>query len=252
MKKSTIALFFAIALAVLSVIAVRNYLVKKKEDIEKGTKTVKILVADALIKPGDRLMESQVRTFEIVEKSFLPEFILASEKRQYVGQKAVKEIRRDRALLKQYFKEEVVERVVTITPGRRIATVSVNPVTGIAGLISPGDHVDVVVTFRGSGQGGSTATVTLFHDVTVFAVDDITQVAYRAGRSRRGVESLYATVTLLLHPPEVELLVYAQANGEITLSKRAPVDSTFKRLPGVDPSTFGSLVDEAQRMRSGH
>jgi pilus assembly protein CpaB len=251
MKKSTIALFFAIALSVLAVIAVRRYLVQKTEDIEKGTQTVKILVAAALIKPGDRLSENQVRTFEIALKTYLPEFILATDRKQFLGQKAVKEVRRDRALLKQYFREEIRERVVIITPGRRIATVSVNPVSGIAGLITPGDHVDVLVTFRGGGQGGATSTMTLFQDVTVFAVDDITRVAYRIGRNRSGRGSSYATVTLLLLPAEVELLVYAQANGEMTLTKRAPVDSATRRLAGVDPSSFPGLMDEAHRLRSG-
>ncbi len=256
MKKSTIALFFALALAVLAVIAVRKYLVQKSEEMEVGRKKVAILVADEVIKPGDRLAENQIAVKKIDEEFLLTEFILESDKRNYIGKTVVKEVRRGNALLTPYFKEEMVERVVTITAGSRIATVSVNPVTGISGLISPGDHVDVLVTFRGGSKEASTGpaarTLTLFHDIMVFAVDDVTRVAYKAGRSKRGMESGYSTVTLLLLPNEIELLVYAQACGEVTLSKRSSADSVSSKLAGVDPSTFHNLVDEAQRKRGSN
>ncbi len=257
MKKSTIALFFALALAVLAVIMVRKWIVQKTEELDKGKKTVSVLIADEIIKPGDRLAENQVKGFKIDESTLLPEMILESDRRNYIGKTVIKEVRRGNALLVQYFREESVERVVTITQGSRIATINVSPVTGISGLVSPGDHVDVLVTFRGGAKadsqaGPSARTMTVFHDVMVFAIDDVTRVAYKAARSRSSMESSYSTVTLLLYPHEVELLVYAQACGEITLSKRSSSDAASPKLTGVDTSTFSSLVDEAQRRRGGN
>jgi pilus assembly protein CpaB len=252
MKKSTIALFFAVALAVLAVIAVRKYLVQKEKEIEQATDTVKVLIANEVIEPGDKLAENQVETREIPERMLLPEMILLSEKRQYLGQRAVKRILRGATLLEQYFRtEEGIERTMTVVRGKRIATINVNPVTGIAGLITPGDHVDVMITFRGQGgASGGGRTQTLFHDVTVFATDDVTRIGYRRNRSR-SVQNQYATVTLLLFPQEVELLVYAMSNGEISLAKRSSTDPDIPKLTGVDPSTFQSLVDEAQGLRGG-
>jgi pilus assembly protein CpaB len=256
MKKSTLALAFAVILAVLAVVAVRNYLTQEKKEIRKGTRTVKVLVAAETIPPHEPVRRSWVEEFEIPERCLLDEMVLATDTGRIQGKKSAKEILRGKLLLEPYFREAGPTHRVTIPDGMRIITVAVNSVTGIAGLISPGDYIDVIWTNRtGEGGGGaaSESTMTLFSQILVYAVDDISTVGYRAGRRgrSRAAASTYTTVTLLLFPLECELLTFARSQGELTLTKRAPTDGGSPRSPGVDASHVGDLIDSARQKRQG-
>ena len=255
MKKSTLALAFAVVLAVLAVVAVRRYLEGQKQDIKKGSNTVKILVAKETIPSGERLARKWVEEKEIPQFCLLQEMVLDSQADLVLGKKPKRDIARDRILLLDDFTEEAPRARVSIPPGRRIATVGVNSVTGISGLISPGDYIDVLWTNRGGmkqGGGGSESALTLFHMVQVFAVDDITAVGYAAEMRVRGGgrgPTPYTTVTLVLYPLECEILAFSLSQGEITLVKRAPTDVSAPLSPGVDGSHFDTLLEQARKNR---
>ncbi|MHC5080602.1 MAG: Flp pilus assembly protein CpaB [Planctomycetota bacterium] len=254
MKKSTLALAFAVILAVLAVVAVRQYLTREKKEIEKGTRMVPILVATETIPAHKTVLRSWVAPYEIPEKCLLDEMVLAAHTERILGKKSSKTILRGQMLLEPYFKEEVRTHRLAITDGMRIITVGVNAVTGIAGLVSPGDFVDVIWTYRGNVQAGGASTestMTLFGQAQVYAVDDITTIGYRAAsRSQtRGPVTPYTTVTLLLFPLECELLTYALSQGEITLAKRSPTDGLSPPSPGIDGSHLDDLVNQARDIR---
>lgn len=254
MKKSTLALVFAVILAVLAVVAARNYLTKEKQEIEKGTRLVPILIAADTISPDETVRLSHVENFEIPEKCLLKEMILPTHSGRIMGKRPSREIRRGDLLLESYFTEREQLSKVVITDGMRIATVGVNSVSGVAGLVAPGDYVDVIWTYRGNAGaagGGSESALTLFSQVLVYAVDDVTTVGYRAerqGRSR-GPVTPYNTVTLLLFPLECELLTFAKSQGEVTLVKRSPTDGSSPPSPGVDGSHLDELLGQARNTR---
>jgi pilus assembly protein CpaB len=254
MRKSTLALAFAVILAVLAVVAVRRYLQGQKEDIQKAERKVDIWVADEAIPSGTPLERRMVRTHAIPEDCLLPQMVTPSKSDLVLRKKSKTDILRDHIILLDQFTEEAPRARVTIPPGRRIATVGVNSVTGISGLISPGDYVDVIWTNRSAskeGAGGRESALTIFNAVQVFAVDDIITVGYMQemrGRSGRG-PTPYTTVTLVLYPLECEILVFALSQGEITLVKRAPTDPGAPLSPGVDQSQVDKLLEQARKNR---
>lgn len=255
MRKSTMALVFAVILAVLAVVAVRQYLVREKEEIESERAMVTILVAGEPLPAGERVARSQVQPFEIPQSCLLQEMVTATDTDLIVGKRPVKTVGRGDLILMPYFLEEARTARMMIPEGKRIATVGVNSVTGIAGLISPGDYVDVIWTWRGAASSGGTATEstqTLFTQVQVFSIDDVTTIGYSPStRGRRGgPSSAYATVTLILYPLECELLTFAASQGEITLVKRSPTDVTAPPSPGIDASTAEQLLQQAKDQRS--
>lgn len=255
MKKSTLALAFAVVLAILAVVAVRQYLVKEKEEIKKGTRMVPILLAAETIPADQPVRRSQMEEFEIPERCLLDEMILATDLDRIRGKKPAKDILRGKMLLEPYFREATAAAKVAIRDGMRIMTIGVNSVSGIAGLISPGDYVDVLWTYRGGVQGAagasSESTMTLFTQVIIYAVDDVTTVGYRAEKTGRGQGPVvpYNTVTVLLFPLECELLAFARSQGEITLAKRSPTDGTAPLSPGVDSTHLDSLLGQARGVR---
>jgi pilus assembly protein CpaB len=113
-----------------------------------------------------------------------------------------------------------------LTPGKRAASVGVDAVTGTAGLIWPGDHVDLILTQQiedpGVPLGRRLAAETVLKDVRVIAVD---QQMVQGGASTTGDTSQQSrTVTLEVSPEDVEKVAVATRLGRLSLAVR-PVDS---------------------------
>jgi len=66
----------------------------------------------------------------------------------------------------------MLDRNLGLDPGRRAVAISVNSETGLAGLIRPGNHVDVLVSLEG-GADGSGQTVVMLQNVRVLATSEL-------------------------------------------------------------------------------
>ncbi len=104
----------------------------------------------------------------------------------------------------------------------------------VAGLVRPGDRVDVQVVYPGAdaisgarGEGESRAQ-TLLQMVQVLAVGDLVVGTKPASGAKDAVSSPpppARTVTLSLTPEQVSALSLAKATGSLYLSLRNPADS---------------------------
>jgi pilus assembly protein CpaB len=111
--------------------------------------------------------------------------------------------------------------------GFRAAAIRVDDVTGGAGLIRPGNLVDVIVSGKFSHGGGHAEEIatakTLLRGVRVLAVDrdvvlqDSPRPEQRASSSSSSGKSK-GTVTLEVAPKEVELLTVARTMGVLSLA----------------------------------
>lgn len=118
-----------------------------------------------------------------------------------------------------------------LAPGTRAVSIGVDPITGVSGLIWPGDHVDVILTQeldRGAGTAAGTSGKrvigeTVLTNIRVIAIDqDIVQGAPR-GSNVAG--KLATTVTLQANADEAEKLAVAGQLGHLSLAIRAFGDS---------------------------
>lgn len=112
-----------------------------------------------------------------------------------------------------------------LKPGMRAITVAVTVVTGTAGLIYPGDHVDIILTQAFSGVTGpevgkKSASETIAEDVRVLAIDQQLQVKTdpNAGGAPGKVA---ATVTLEVTQDQAEHVAVAQGLGSLSLIIRS-------------------------------
>jgi pilus assembly protein CpaB len=109
-----------------------------------------------------------------------------------------------------------------IAPGKRAFSLEVNEEVGVAGFILPDHHVDVVLarTRRNGGRGASgSESETILQDVPVLASGQAT--------TRPDDKTIQVrTVTLALSPEEVEQVVAARTEGELSLSLRGFEDHT--------------------------
>jgi pilus assembly protein CpaB len=108
----------------------------------------------------------------------------------------------------------------TIDPGHRAVSVQITDVSGVAGLIEPGAHVDVLFTRPGSMTEAITSTI--LQNVRVLAMGRATQV----GQTIDPKAPKVPVATLIVTPEEAQKLELARNQGRISLSLRNPLDSS--------------------------
>lgn len=148
---------------------------------------------------------------------------------------------------------------VALTDGMRAVSVAVDDVHGAGGLISPGDHVDVLVTFEFGDEAISRkSTLTILQDVGVLAVGSrIVDEAPRQKNKERGgmfgrltprslAGSRAKTVTVALEPSDVQRMVYAQEAGTVTLSVRPSWEKETRELA---PATIETVTGKSGLLR---
>ena len=115
-----------------------------------------------------------------------------------------------------------------LPPGKVAVSIPVDQVSGVAGLIWPGDHVDVMLTQNlrtttGKGvnlqAGHQVLTETILYDARVIAVDQA--IVQGASPTAHVTGHLARTVTLEVSPHNAERLDVAQNLGRLSLAIRA-------------------------------
>jgi len=128
-------------------------------------------------------------------------------------------------------------------PGMRATTVGVDPVTGTAGLIWPGDQVDLILTQTRDDASlpasHRTWAETVLAGVRVIAIDQhLMQGAVSAspdtGTSR--------TVTLEVTPEQAERVAVAARLGRLSLAVCSSEDGPGQAAPARPPVTWGGDV----------
>ena len=120
-----------------------------------------------------------------------------------------------------------------LLPDHRAITITVNQETSHAGMIAPGDRVDVIFTMQVSSNDPSqlnSFSRTVLEDIRVVAVGRrIENVTYTDQESTPNGN----TVTLEVRPPEADQLVLASTRGSLALALRplGQADDTGWRIP---------------------
>lgn len=112
-----------------------------------------------------------------------------------------------------------------IAKGYRVVAVRVDAATGVAGLVKPGDRVDVQLFVQKNPRTGiaQSKVKTILEDVKIFAVDSSFRRATEEGENDQQVAR---TISLLVTPKQAETLNLANELGKIRLTIRHPDDDT--------------------------
>ena len=134
-----------------------------------------------------------------------------------------------------------------LAPGRRAISIGVDVVTGAAGLIWPGDQVDLILTQElGSADAPLARRIvgeTMLTDVRVIAVDQ--QITQGASGAEATVNRVARTVTLEVTTAQAERVAVGSRLGRVALTVRAIEPE--RALAAGDPasSLFGADVSPA-------
>lgn len=135
-------------------------------------------------------------------------------------------------------------------PGMRATSVGVDAVSGTAGLIWPGDHVDLILTQEINSSGDTkvpetrhVASETVLRDVRVIAIDQqLVQGATNGPALPSDVQT--RTVTLEVTPADAERVAVATHLGKLSLAVR-PADAAPEAAGAPHPPTYGGDVSTA-------
>jgi pilus assembly protein CpaB len=141
-------------------------------------------------------------------------------------------------------------------PGSRAVSISLNPTSGVSGLVMPGDRVDVVLTYAlprvVDAAGGSVerrAAETILSDLRVLAVDQ-----RLSGAASDAKEIRNASLEVTAHQSEV--LALAADLGKLSLSLRGLERSTGEAVATASTATVdyqvGRLLPRLSARVAGH
>jgi pilus assembly protein CpaB len=111
-----------------------------------------------------------------------------------------------------------------IPPGMRAVSVRVNEVVSVAGFVTPGTRVDVLLTGT-PGGGAEQQTTTVLQNVAVLAS------GHTLERTATGEAQTTAVITLLVSPDDAQRLTLASSEGHIQLALRNPLDTKQDEVP---------------------
>ena len=201
--------------------------------VGKPMKLTPVVVAARPLKMGQPLGADDLKLVEWPEgKQPAGTF---SRREDCLGRALIVPVAENEAILEQRLasREAGSGLAVVIPLGMRAVSVGVDDVVAVAGFVTPGTLVDVMVT--GTGPAGP-VTRTLLEHIRVLAVGQQLQA------DSSGKPQTAPVVTLLVTPEEAQRLTLAAAEGRIRLALRNTVDIANANLP---PSQGAALFQGA-------
>jgi len=242
------ALVVSLVMAMLGTALLLLYLSKFEREMSGG-ELVELLMVQKPIERGKVLTEEMLTTRNVPLAYVEDRAIKAAERSKVLGLQASVALYPQQTLMWTDLSITTEDRDLSslIQPGKRAVTVRAS--TGMDDtrsnqLIRPGDYVDVISTFHGSGEANEQAAAVLLQRVLVLAVGSETQ-AVSTDKKDTPSWQRDKQLTLSLSLPEAQLLSLALERGRLSVAVRPPTDpGTTDDLPDLKAS---ALLDTKQR-----
>jgi len=232
--RGKIALVIAIALGLIAVLGIRQILRQQTQKAEEAAgEQIDVLAAAEPIRAGTPLSLGMLQPLRWPVTALTRDNIEWGRAMEYVGQIVDRNLERGDPVTKSCFRQAAVGMATSLPSGMVAATIRVDDISGVAGMIRPGDHVDVLATLpqAARGGGGDVSTSRLLTNCVVIAVDNRTALNDVMPSSYDRGGTAYTSVTLAVWPKEAVLLTYVQGQGKITFAWRNRTDEPDAQEP---------------------
>ncbi len=252
--KTVVPLGAAVVLGLVAAIVARQLVSHGQASVVNGSagnvELTDIVVASRDIAPGDTL-DAEDLTVAKVETKFAP--ANASTNPSTLFHRVAKiQIPQGQIVHELLLAEAGVSGGLpgVIRPGYRAMTIEVNEFTGVAGLLQPGNHIDVLARFADGDNGQTTRTVVQNVEIIAVGTDLTTKtpssndhsvvVPDQAPQNKQFARA----ITVLVTPADAEKLDLAAAN-QARLALRASLDQDKAQVQG---ATLASLRGESDNV----
>src|SRR5438270_2910570 len=209
--------------------------------------TTRVIAAATDLKLGTVLRDADLTTVEIL--GTLPKGAIV-KKETAIGRGVISNL---------YLGEPILESrlaapgsggglAATIPPGMRATAVRVNEVVGVAGFVTPGMRVDVLITCNPPGAVTNQGSLvrTLLQNIEVLSAGTDIQ------RDAEGKPLQVQVVNLLVTPAQAEILSLASNEAHIQLVLRNPLDNKMDKPPGTATAQLFSESGPPKAVVAGH
>jgi pilus assembly protein CpaB len=196
-----------------------------RTEVTQAWATRDVVVASAELPAGLRLAPASLARRAVPERYLASDALTPATAGGAVGLRLLRPLRAGEVLSSSAL-EHPGERTLAnlVEPGERALTIPVDEPNAAAGLLAPGDYIDLLLVLRDEGDAATTPRVLpLLQAVQVLATGRATRP--RAGDAGPEVEASYATITLRLHPDEAQRVLLAQKLGELSVAVRPAGES---------------------------
>jgi pilus assembly protein CpaB len=231
-SRRTVIVIVAVVIAALAGIATYSYLNTVQDRANKHAKLVKVFVVKKDIQkgfPGDQAVsQGFVKSDEIPQK-FRPATAV-TDLNTIKGKVALTTLSANQVLVEGQFVDPRVEQITfsqRIPAGQVAITLNYDQVHAVAGLLVPGDKVDMIITDPRDGQ-----IKFMFQNVNILAIG--AQAAPQAGETQQ-VTPGAGLITFAVPPLAAEKLVLAGASATLVL---VPPDNQPTVIPPVNATNL--------------
>jgi pilus assembly protein CpaB len=268
MQKQRIILIAGIVLAAVVVFLIKVYLDRERQNLEEEAarnaaqlqqSQTSVLVAKEDISKGT-MMKPELFEPKIMPKDYVAPQAVTSVDR-ISGMVAIVPISKDEqiTLTKLIFPKDVRTGggLAEATPvGKRAITINADIMATLAGMVRPGNYVDILALIPVPGVDASgkavnqAATVPLFQNVLILAVGQQLNAGtsseeeagrYAGGQQQskpQGQQQASSLITIALTPQEANLAAFVQEQGKFRLILRSPADS---QMQAISPASWEAL-----------
>lgn len=242
--KQALALVVSIILGLLAVFAMKNYINREKSQNVSTVEMVDVLFVKRQLNPGTSLKRSDVMAKEMPKDSVTADMVKPHEIIEITGKVVRRGINRHGPLFHSDFLSETRKTVSSIAEGRRLVSIPVSQISGVSGLIKPGNRVDILFTSSDDSKTGSTSkTVLLMENISVYATDNQTiNIPERFGLKKR---ASYSALTLSVTTDEAAILTSAVNLGSLQFILRSNED--FNRVKHKIEINKKNILQKAQQ-----
>jgi pilus assembly protein CpaB len=220
-----------ILLSAFTIAAVCSYLVYRvagRRLMASQVNTSRVVVAATDIKLGTVLRDTDLSTTEI--SGPLPKGAIV-KRQDAIGRGVISEIYQDEPILESRLAAPGSGGglAATISPGMRACAVKVDDVVGVAGFVTPGMRVDVLISGNPPGPANASdgpKVKTLLQNIQVLSAGTDIQ------KDAEGKPKQVQVVNLLVTPEQAENLSLASNLMHVQLVLRNPLDTQIAQPPG--------------------
>lgn len=206
-----------------------------REDIEQQYDMVPVVAAARDLPQGERLGRSTVTLRRIPRKFLPPDYIAPARVRDVEGMAFRIPLVAGQVIshgfLTRDFNEAQGGFSEIISPGMRALTFPVDVMSGVGGLLNPGDRIDLIMSIR-SVTSNELVTLPLLQDLQILAVGD----SFVGANNQR-----YQHITLEVSPRNSARILQARQEGALTAVLRRRGDDGEAGYNG--PMTVADLFD---------
>lgn len=195
---------------------------QRRADIDSQYVATKVIVANADLRPGTFLSSTTVAIRDVPRAFLHADAVLAEDWNAMSGRVLSHAIRSGEPVLRSHLAQEIGAGFSSqLRTGTRALTFPVDEESSIAGMLAPGDRIDIFFT---TSSNNESVTLPLLTNVAVIAtgIRTATNASYLDERR----DGRYTTVTVAVTPEDAAKIAHAQDAGKITITLRQPQDES--------------------------